>query len=287
MKLNKSTKLTSHSQTPKHNNLKNLSKKELEFKRKNLIDKISNLLKNKYKSIFKLNNYDMSTLIADLDRILTNEELLSFEYDRFMRTVEAEILGKMKITNANMKLKNLNSPAYSPNIKPLNDDINNLYTTEKVEHYLKNLNSTDESLKLTNTDEMNKQFTTTISNSPYDKKAKLEILKEIKEKDDWALLAKKDYERYLEEKKNKNLNMEKKTKLARQYLDQQILDKTLNTKHKKDDDLDYFHFLEKEQEKWKNNQEAKKIDQIKKVKDFIEMNDKIIKGRVKFNNLKF
>ena len=37
-----------------------------------------------------------------------------------------------------------------------------------------------------------------------------------------------------------NFNLEKKNKLAREYLDQQILDKTLNNKHRKDDDLDYF-----------------------------------------------
>ena len=253
----------------------NFQNKKEEGERNKLIEKIAITLKMKLSKLFKYFNYEVRDLIIDLSRII---RLSNTPFEIYLREIEKSIIDKISKNNKqqqndlnkniNLEAKKVNSPNHLnsnklPNHKKNVKSFDNLKDRVGITMDLEKLKN-----KINNSH--------LLENKPSEKSTvKLEEIK-IKKEDEWAKLAKYNYNKYEEELHNTKIKEEEKKKQMREILAKQILEKQ-----------SFFH---KEKEIEKNNfqkyqeilikqdlNEKLKIEKIKnKIKNEKEIRDKII-----------
>lgn len=106
--------------------------------------------------------------------------------------------------------------------------------------------------------------------SPFIKKDKIEELMN-KAQDQWALKAKNDYEKFLEEKRLKKIEDEEKRREVKEFLAKQIIDKQTNSNKVKETDNLYSRNVQEDYESWLKNEQAKKLNQQDKLYELNEI----------------
>ncbi len=108
--------------------------------------------------------------------------------------------------------------------------------------------------------------------------AKIEELKNIKEKDEWGILAKKNYMEYLEDRISKLQQKEEKKKEITDILAKQILEKNQQKQIKLTNEEKYYEGLTKDVENWRISEVREKEKYDHKIKDFIEKRDNVMRS---------
>jgi hypothetical protein len=238
-------------------NFVSLSPKNLKRKKASLIEKLTEIIKHKYAKRLKQFNhsYNEDTIVKDLKEYLTDDRLSNFELNNFLSSFE-EIL--------NRKLVNISK-------------IGNSEELNRIQYESQSCNFQDNNLDV-NLSNRQKSIEYNFYSSPYDKTSKLEQLKNVKEKDDWGILAKKEYEKFLVESKNKKYLEETKNKEVNEYLHKQISEKNKLHKLMKDQDKRYIENVNDDEEQWKKLQDRKKLEKEMKIKEMLESRFKYIKS---------
>jgi hypothetical protein len=244
-------------------------------KKNSLISKITELLKIKHEEIFNQIKYDMSNLREDLNIYLTEKVLQNFSYTKFIAHVEKEILKKYNLQNEqkilnpvgstvdetatnNNNLKIIENEENAENAKIPNTKLNNSIPTQINTHTF--VDTKDPNIK-------NNLTLFQPSDSPIlDKNSKLENLKNIKEKDEWAIMAKKNYEKHLEEMKIKKLKQNSVEKNVKETLLNQVEERKSSKEKNKEKEKEYLNFISRDHDTWLKNEELKNFEKINKLK---------------------
>lgn len=246
-----------------HSNLHSLTPKVINKKKETLVDKIVQLLKKKYKKFINMTN---ETLVKEVNSLLTNDILLNFDFNRFMHLIENHF--NFRDGGSDLFVENTKDISNRKSINLTESSNNNDYLNlEAVDSKIEN--------KIDSPSTSPKNFNPLPS--PYDKKTKLEELKNIKEKDNWALLAKQDYEKFLDEKRNLKKIDDKKKKEVKDFLSQQIEEKNTALKRKKENDTKFEISAKNDYDNWKLKEEIKKNEKEQKIKQMIKMRDNLVK----------
>ena len=257
----------------KHSKIKSYSDKEQDSKKKLIVIKILEDLKKRHKNFLELLNLTDKSLKQGLNILIKDENLLTFDYSKFLNKAEQELILNYVI-NSNSLNKN-NSPSYFIN-NNIEENINN-------KNY--KLNS-GRSIDYSNSKDLKKNYNNNgspknLNNNSINynnSNAKYEELKNVKEKDQWGILAKKDYMEYLEDKISKIQKKEEKKKEITEILAKQILEKNQQKNMKLSNEERFFDNFNKDVEIWKKSDIREKEKNENKIKDFIEKRDFVMKS---------
>jgi hypothetical protein len=202
-----------------NSNLKNVtnSNKEKNFntKRNLLIQKVHLFLKNKYSKLFRDKDYSETNLLADLNSLISNEDLKKFDYNAIIIKVEKNILEiiKNKETKSYQGLPDMSKINSLIAISTQNKEVSNHNNLKKEEIEKKNS----------------------------DPNFKINLLNEEKynhvnsKQDEWALIAKYNDIKHHEEMKNKKIKENEQKMKQKEFLEKQIQEKeALKIKEKED-----------------------------------------------------
>jgi hypothetical protein len=202
--------------------------------------------------IKKNKNLSLEEFKLFLQNKITFDSLQNFDFNKFTKNIEKEFLNQLQKTKE-LSTENNNLESLTANINKSLNDNHNLENNMPNDH--NNLLSSPQS---------------TISN---EKRMKLEILKNIKEKDDWALIAKKDYEKFLEENSNKKTKESKIKNEMNNFLYNQMQEKKDQKYKKIEENKVYNKYIKQDYDEWIKQQEnfhKEKHDQIESLKKSIE-----------------
>jgi hypothetical protein len=248
----------------------------LQAKKKSLIIKLTELLKAKFQKVLKEHNYTSKQLQEDLNNYITDDMLKSFDYNKFIVEVERDII--LKIGNLSKSSLNLHQ-----NINKTMEDIQdgsklydtlgeaNIYNNKTLDQNcnihsksVKNLTSAAEAEFFDNILPIAERANPSLS--PFSKNKKLDILKNIKEKDEWGHLARKNYEEYLEELKNKKILVKNIKNQVKESLTKQVEERNSSKDKNKYIDKDFLESINRDHDEWIKKEEAKKLDSLQKCK---------------------
>jgi hypothetical protein len=247
----------------------------LQNKKKSLINKLTELLKAKYQKVLKEHNYTSQNLQDDLDLFITDDMLKSFDYNKFIIEVERDLINKIGNNSKsphNLQKKtnrSLEDIQYGSNLLDTQEDIPNvnnktldlnIIQSSSVKNF--NLVAENELFEKNSPTDIRKNP----SLSPFSKNKKLDILKNIKEKDEWGHLAKKNFEEHLEEIKIKKILANNSKQQVRESLIKQVEQRKNSKDNNKFLDKDFLESINRDHEEWIKKEEAKKLDSITKNK---------------------
>jgi hypothetical protein len=194
--------------------------------------------------IKKNKNLSLEEFKLFLQNKITFDSLQNFDFNKFTKNIEKEYLNQLQKTKE-LSTENNNLESLTANLNKSRKDNDNLENNIANDH--NNLISSPQS---------------TISN---EKRMKFEILKNIKEKDDWALIAKKDYEKFLEENSNKKTQESKIKSEMNNFLYNQMQEKKDQKYKKIEENKVYYKYIKQDYDEWIKQQEniqKQKHDQI-------------------------
>jgi hypothetical protein len=267
-------------------NGKNYSESEKDSKRKSIILKILQDLKKKHKNLF--NNLIVNEIYIkeDLFILIKEEDLAKFDYVKFLAKAEQECIfnrieySKRNYTylNNNTHMTNNELDSDEKKIKESNRSYNNTNTTNDssgmgtgiVNDSMKNYNLNYNYANNFNSNSLN--LNTLHTNNKYDE------LKNYKEKDEWAIMLKKQHLDFLNEKLNKLKQQEYKKKEITQILANQIAEKNYQKQNKITNDEKFNENWNKEIENWKKTEIKMKEKNENKIREFIEERDNVYKS---------
>lgn len=249
----------------------------LKEKKAKVVEKFVQLFKNKFSKLFVDKCYTQKNLFQDLNQLITDEDLRNFEYNTMIIKVEKgllEILSKLE-----------NEPFKGYDMTKINALIskheNAQNVTRKIVKKL-DLPPKSEKVKL----QMNNSVVHSImpynqieshrSTTPecYSKRDKISMLKE-KEKDEWALIAKHNYQKHVNqecEKKNKEKELKR---LQKEILQKQIREKELLHLQEKEENKNFFSA---------QLEHLKNLEHEEKRKEMLQK-EKILKEKVMHDNM--
>ena len=205
--------------------------------KKTIIEKIMLFLTNKYGGIFKDKNYSQTMLNADLNKLLTDNEIKNFQFARDIQKYEKLILQKIsKIQNQKVIPLEMNQIE-----KLLPKHSNSLNQNENVLKKEKNN-------RIIKKNDENKNIEQKI---PYSTE-KMKQLK-LKENDKFAVQAKKDYNNYLEEEKMQKLKLIEQKRQQKEALEMQIREKKEREKQLKEEENKIYNGFNIGSENYNNN----------------------------------
>jgi len=254
----------------KNSNQKYYSDKEQESKKKLIIVKVLEDLKKRHKKLIERYNFSDIFLKQNLNNLIRDESLMGFDYSNFLNKAEQEvILDNLINTNSTNNYPDnsfsLNNDERKGRNKNLNLNKNVMNLSENILEDRNNYNS------------ISPKNNNNILNYNYSK-AKYEELKNVKEKDEWGIKAKRNYMEYLEDKISKIQQKEEKKKEITEILAKQVLEKNQQKQIKITSEEKYFENLTKDVENWKKSEAHEKEKVENKIKDFIEKRDNVMKS---------
>ena len=241
------------------------SEMEMESKRKSIIVKILQELKRRHKNLFNNLIINEANLRESLFILIKDENLTKFDYGKFLSKAEQEcIIDRLNNIKTN---------------KTYNDISHNALATEekKIEP--------NRSLVITKKDNISPVYNNLDINHLHSN-IKYEELKEIKEKDEWGILSKKQHMEFVNEKIDRLKKQAEKKKEITQILANQIIEKNNKKQVKITHDERFHDHLTKDYEKWKKSDMKEKEKDENKIREFIEERDNVYKSKIKIYFLK-
>jgi hypothetical protein len=236
-------KTASSSALPLRNNRTSSPKTNNWHKQKlQIIEKLTLFLKNKYNKVFLDKAYSHKSLNTDLNSIITENDIKSLDYTTILIRIEKSILEIV----SRLETKEVSGLLDLNKINSMISDFKDKNRQEKVD--VKKPKEKD----IPNTNEMNNE--------------KFNLHRD-KSKDEWALIAKHNYEKHLEIEKEKKLKIEKSKMIQRQILENQIKEKEI-LKKKEEEENNKFHQLQVENIK---KFDQKEIDKIKMQREKVKL----------------
>jgi hypothetical protein len=219
------------------NNLTGNSAKTLKSKKKQVIEKIALALKNKYNKLFNEKGYTILKLHEDLEKLISDNDLLNFDYNMTMIKVEKavlEILTKLEslVSKGGIDMKRVNEL-----IKPTEQHV------------------------------VPKQID--------EKKDKLNEIKE-KENSEWALIAKHNYNKHIQDEKEKKTKEHEKKLELKKILDEQIKEKNGKKVVEKKEAHDYMNIKKAETQSYDIAEKVKQCEKVQKTIDQKISQEKIL-----------
>ncbi len=203
-----------------------INKNNVKNKKKQIIEKIATLLKNKFSKLFAEKGYTQNKLIEDLNKIISDNDLNNFDFNLAIIKIEKsilEILSKIEsvVVKGLLDMKKVNELI----AKKHEDNVPAIEKEEKV-----NINEkTVEPKRVVN--------------------------------DQWAENAKMEYNKHVEEIKNKKLNEEQEKKEVKRLLDDQVREKAERKKIEKEEDEKYLKMQNENLVKMEEKELLKLIEQ--------------------------
>ena len=111
---------------------------------------------------------------------------------------------------------------------------------------------------------------------------KIDELKNYKEKDEWAVLSRKNHLDFLNDKLSKLQQQAEKKKEITQILANQIVEKNSKKKDVNNNDERYYELRNKEYENWKNSEVKIKEKKEKNIRNFIVERDNVYQSKFIF-----
>lgn len=230
--------------TPNQTNPKLVQKKQ------QVVEKIGMLFKKKFERLFKEKGYLTKMLYADLVLWITDKDLSSFDFPSQIIRLEKLILDKLT------KIQPKVNEGKGLDMNKIKDLIE--IQTEK---HKENHNETPNQIQNPQTSDSNTTHPTQSLSPRLEKTSKLLE----KQEDEWARIAKYDYEKHLMEEKMKKDKVQEKKKLQKEFLEKQMEEKR-QMKHKLD--------LEEKNFQIKSKENLEKLNEMDKLK-LVEMQTKI------------
>jgi hypothetical protein len=241
------------------NGLVGNSYKDLKAKKKQVIEKISFAIKNKLNTLFIEKGYTLVALQEDLNRIISEADIQNFDYNLAMIKIEKcvlEILSKMEtlVPKAGVDMKK----------------VNNLLINKKQTKVGNQKNSLTETIDKSDKNDINKQ----------QQDIKLQNLKE-KENSEWALIAKHNYNKHIEEENERKMKEHEKRLEVKKMLDEQIKEKYQQKIIEKKDIEEYVRVQKHENTIFENNEKIRKQELVQKIAEQKKNQEKIIEENKK------
>jgi hypothetical protein len=255
---------------------------ELETKIKSIMVKIVQDLKRRHRIFFKNQIITEANLKESLFSLLKEEDFTIFDYNKFLIKAEQECIIQ-PLKNPNTKA-NKTSTTYKNEV-----DINkNIYLSqndfiikeEKDSNNRTHIVTKDLSKEILSPFNADNSYTNSILNLLHlnNSSLKYEELKNIKEKDEWGMILKKDYDDFINEKINKLQEQAEKKKEFTHFLASQVIEKQNLKAQKINNDIKLHENLIKEIENSKLSEIKKKENKEIKIKEFMEQRDKLFIG---------
>jgi len=245
---------------------RNYSQGEMDTKRKSIILKIVQDLKRRHKNLFNNLILNEASIKEDLFILIKEEDLTKFDYGKFLLKAEQEcIFNRLDHKKRNNTYTNISINEFDSSEKKIEANRSLIINSKKDSlDPLKNYgNFNSNSLNLNDLH----------TNDKYDE------LKNYKEKDEWAVLSKKQHMDYLNDKLNKLKQQAEKKKEITQILANQIVEKNTQKQNRLSNDERYFEHSVQDYENWKKSQDRIKEKNENKIREFIEERDNVYKSK--------
>lgn len=213
---------------------------DIGLKKKSIIEKIAQHLKNKYNSLFKEKGYTLEDLKIDLSLIIKEKDLVKFDYSSFILKIEKSILENL----SKMETKLIKNIPKLDNIDKLTN--NGKYSSvDKLNLLNENNNNKNQIIKTDSSNNPNSKNNDILSDltSLERNNNKLKAL-EDKSKNEWALLAKLDYKKFLDDKKSKIEKENENKSQVKSMLEDQIKLRELNKLKEKEETMKFVKIQE-------------------------------------------
>lgn len=254
------------------------SDKEQDSKKKLIVVKVLEDIKKRHKKTLERFNLSDKFLKQGLHNLIKEENLIGFDYSKFLNKVEQDFLIDyiIKSSNGNANVDNylINNNTKNTIINnEENKNSNNINNRRNSNDIYSNKNNYRTLSPRNNNNNNNNGVNYNHSNAKY------EELKNIKEKDEWGILAKKNYMEYLEDRISRLQQKEEKKKEITEILAKQILEKNQQKQIRLTNEERFFEGLTKDVENWKKSEIVEKEKYDHKIKDFIEKRDNVMKSK--------
>lgn len=260
--------------SPKTSLVKPFSDKEQESKKKLIVNKVLEDIKIRNKKMLERFDLNDKFLKQNINKLIKEENLLGFDYSKFLSKAENELIYQKALQLGSQYNRNYNDTSRSPEKNEIERNKKNNTSLERSINKNNHKNYVSMTNNYDNIINSNSNSNTIIPVS----NEKLEELKNLKEKDEWGILAKKHYEEYLEDKISKIQKKEEKKKEIVDTLARQIIEKNQQKYMKKNNDELFNKNLKQDLEIWKNKQERERENNQNKIKDFIDKRDYVYKS---------
>jgi len=223
-----------------------------------LLGKILSALKRNYPEVYEKIKYDNVNLREDLGKYLNLIDIQNFNQNKFIEYVQQEIIKRH--TSKGMQSLNIVIDNHEPIVSNRNKGLS--YSLSTIDPKYLVLTSPKVAITSENKNKVNDSVVIT-SETP---KKKLEVLKNIKEKDEWALLARKELEHHQDEMKKKKVKQQSVEKQVKETLIQQQEEHKNSKLLVKENEKEYLTNMRRDYEIWLKNEESKKLEQLKKMR---------------------
>jgi len=271
-------------QLSKINNDKNsitnyYSDKDLDSKKKLIVVKVLEDLKKRNKRL--VDRFDLTDkfLKQGLNSLIKTESLLGFDYSKFLAKAEQEFIID-SIIKSNSANKNLSNSNINTNINQTNSH-NNYNSENYLRHNYENQNECGQKNTKSGAKALSPRNTIVNGKNYNHSNDKYDELKLVKEKDEWGILAKKNYMEYLEDKISKLQKKEVKKKEITEILANQILEKNKQRQIRISNEEKFFDSLTKDVENWRKSEAKEKEHYEYKIKEFNEKRDNVFQSNFK------
>jgi hypothetical protein len=259
--------------------LKKTSAASMKDRKAKIVEKIAQLFKNKFAKLFADKCYTQKNLLHDLNLIITEDDLRNFEYNTMIIKIEKsilEILSKMEtnpfkgydMTRIN-SLINMHASAKQQGTSKTLKKID-LNSNEKV--ISNNLQAKYENIPTPLKPLASNRSTTPDGLTKMDKISSLKA----KENDEWALIAKHNYQKHVSQEQEKRYKERELKQRQKEILERQIKEKEFIQQREKEEIKNFHNAQIENMKKLENDEKQKEVHNKEKVKKEKLMHDLMI-----------
>jgi hypothetical protein len=256
------------------NHGRNFSQSEMDSKRKSIILKVLQDLKKRHKNLFNNLIVHEASIKEDLFILIKEEDLAKFDYAKFLTKADQECIIN-RLDNKKRHNTYTNISQNELDIEENKKEGNRSFTNTKKDSLALGLNLNDQLQNYANNFNSNSLDINVLHTNN-----KIDELKNYKEKDEWALMLKKQHLDFLNEKLNRLKQQEEKKKEITQILANQIAEKNYQKQNKLNNEERFNENWVKDYENWKNSEIKMKKKNENKIREFIEERDNVYKSNI-------
>jgi hypothetical protein len=236
-------------------------------KKQQIVEKIATFLKNKFSKLFNEKNYNLKQITFDLNSLITENDLKNFDYQTAILRIEKTILEKVSKMESKEVKGILDMNKINELIKPI---IKQDPPSNRNNNQNSNRNANKAALM---TKSKSMDVLAPVVEGIH--KEKVQILK-IKEEDEWALIAKHNYEKFINEQKNKKQKEEDLKQIQKDFLESQIREKEIMKKKLKDEERQFYNQHSENIKKMQEQEKQKELQSKEKMRVQKEIQNSMI-----------
>jgi hypothetical protein len=260
------------------NHGRNYSQSEMDSKRKSIILKILQDLKKRHKNLFNNLIVNEVSIKEDLFILIKEEDLSKFDYAKFLTKADQEcIINRLDTRKRHNTYANISQNELD--IDENKKEVNRSFINTKKDSLALGLNL-NEKMKNYKYDYANNYNSNSLDIINLHTNDKYDELKNYKEKDEWALMLKKQHLDFLNEKLNRLKQQEEKKKEITKILANQIAEKNYQKQNKLNNEEKFNVNWVKDYENWKKSEIKMKEKNENKIREFIEERDNVFKSKI-------